>query len=196
MNLITDADLAKAAEDIGCDLPAAKAFSEVESRGAGFDTNGLPKILFERHQFYKYLKLAKGEAVASDVMLHNQDICSQKPGGYTAPNTSEHARLQKAASWDRDAALMSASWGRFQVMGFNWKTCGYQSLRAFINDAYTGEDGHLRMFTGFVKADQKLRQAIIDHDWAEAARRYNGADYAKNAYDKKLAAAYSKFGGT
>ena len=43
--------------------------------------------------------------------------------------------------------------------------------------------------------DQQLQgrglcQALRNHDWAAFAHGYNGAGYAKNEYDKKLAAAY------
>jgi peptidoglycan hydrolase-like protein with peptidoglycan-binding domain len=37
-----------------------------------------------------------------------------------------------------------------------------------------------------------LIKALNSHDWQAFARGYNGPGYAKNAYDKKLAAAYDR----
>ena len=36
-------------------------------------------------------------------------------------------------------------------------------------------------------------QALRNKDWAGFALRYNGPEYAKFSYDKKMAAAYAKF---
>jgi hypothetical protein len=47
-------------------------------------------------------------------------------------------------------------------------------------------------FLGYVKfngIDDELRR----HDWVNFARLYNGADYKRNKYDEKLAAAYKKY---
>ncbi len=44
----------------------------------------------------------------------------------------------------------------------------------------------------FIKANH-LDDEIRAHNWAAFARGYNGAAYAKNAYDKKLAAAFAKW---
>jgi hypothetical protein len=42
-------DYAQAAKDLGCELAAVKAVTEVEARGAGFFPSKRPKILFEAH---------------------------------------------------------------------------------------------------------------------------------------------------
>ena len=42
-------------------------------------------------------------------------------------------KLAQAVVLNRDAALQSCSWGRFQVLGLNWKSLKYESLQEFIN---------------------------------------------------------------
>ena len=95
---------------------------------------------------------------------------------------------------DRQCALESASWGAFQIMGYHWKTCGYETLQQFINAQQTAA-GQLNSFVRFIQADSRLSRALKAKDWATFARIYNGPGYAANKYDVKLAAADKKFGG-
>ena len=107
---------------------------------------------------------------------------------------AEYDRLTAASYLDFRAAYRSCSWGKFQIMGFNSERCGYDSMAAFLDDMYEhGEDGHLRAFVGFVKADPKLVAALRAKSWTRFARRYNGPGYAKNQYHTKMARAYRKF---
>jgi hypothetical protein len=57
--LMTDADYMWAANELGVEKPAIKAFAVVESGGAGFFQLGkrtVPKILYERHKFAAFTK--------------------------------------------------------------------------------------------------------------------------------------------
>src|SRR5919202_6705013 len=110
------------------EVAAIKAVAEVESSGEGFLPDGKPKILFEPHIFWKRLR-AKG-INPNLFMEENPDILypKWKPGAY-GPVSKQHDRLQRAAKINREAALQSASWGKFQIMGFNWKACSCASLQ-------------------------------------------------------------------
>ncbi len=46
-----DQAMAEAAQALGCEVAAVRAVAEVESRGSGFDAQGRPTILYERHVF-------------------------------------------------------------------------------------------------------------------------------------------------
>lgn len=182
-NKITEQDYIDAANLLNCEVGAIKAVAEVESRGAGFLATGEPKILFERHVFSKRTNRAYDDVAP--------DISNRTPGGYGGENI-QHARLQKAAKYNRIAALESASWGKFQVMGYNYALAGFNSIQAFINAAYNSEADHLNMFVNYV-INTGLAPAIRKKDWAAFARGYNGPDYKINSYDLKMAAAYKKF---
>jgi len=91
---------------------------------------------------------------------------------------------------DAEAAFKSASWGLFQVMGFNHN--GWGSVTAFVKDMFVSEYKHLKAFTSFC-VDNGLKKYINNHDWATFASKYNGDDYAKNHYDTKMAAAFAKY---
>lgn len=186
MSGITEDAFINASKTLDCDVATIKAFAKVESRGSGFLPSGEPVILFERHIFRRLLR-EKGI-----VITNKPDLINATPGGYKG-GVHEHKRLVEAVSIDRECALQSCSWGVFQVMGFHWKTLGYQSLQAFINAAYRSENDHLDMFVRFIKANPMLHRALLRKDWATAARLYNGPAYAKNQYDIKLAKAYDEF---
>lgn len=180
---LTEKDYQEAARMLGCEVAAIKAVAEVESSGDGFLPSGEPKILFERHKFSEFTK--------GKYDLNFPDISNKKPGGYVG-GQAEHRRLQVAVKLDRTAALMATSWGKFQIMGFNYKEAGYKDLQTFINAAYNSEADHLLMFVNFIKS-KNLAKYLINKDWAGFAYRYNGAGYKVNRYDEKMLAAYRKY---
>ena len=77
-------------------------------------------------------------------------------------------------------------------MGFHWKSLGYESLQAFINDMYESEAKQLEAMIRFIKVNGLLL-ALKNKDWVKFARGYNGSGYAKNKYHIKLANAYAKY---
>jgi hypothetical protein len=177
---LVDTDYEDAARAIGCTVAAVRAVALVESRG-GFLPDGRPKILFERHKFHSF---TSGKYSAA-----NPDISASRYGGYKG-GAAEYDRLKKAIALDREAALKSASWGAFQVMGFNHKLVGFASVEDFVKAMVSGERAHLDAFVQFIKKNH-LDDELIRLDWAGFARGYNGPDYARNKYDQKMADAFS-----
>lgn len=189
--MITDKQYKESAKFLDIDVAAIKAVAEVESSGEGFMSDGkTPKILFEPHIFWKQLRKAGIDPTtikgASDILYPVQG--SKPYGKYSI----QHDKLARAAKIHRAAALMSASWGKFQIMGFNWWQCGYENLQAFINAMYRSEDDHLKAFVAYIK-ESMLDDELRNRDWKSFARQYNGPLYWKNRYDTKLEAAYKKF---
>lgn len=193
--LLTEADFERAAETLGCDVPAIKAVCEVEAPGGGFLSDGIaPRILFEAHIFSDRTN-HQFDASHPNISSRswNQALYAKGPNA-DARGFAEHKRLVQAVALDRDAALQSASWGKFQHMGFNWKVSGNPSLQEFINAMYSSEGAHLDAFIGYVRGN-RLDRALREHRWAAFALGYNGESYAENQYDTKLAAAWVKWGG-
>jgi hypothetical protein len=181
---LTDNDFKRASDQLGCEVAAIKAVSEVESGPYGaFLPDGKPVILFERHLFSRLTK-KKYDA-------RHPDISNPKAGGY-GKVAEQHARLEKAAALDKEAAEQACSWGRFQVLGTNWKALGYASLQEFVVSMYRDEAAHLDSFVRYVETN-KLAVHLKNRNWAGFARGYNGPSYKKNKYDTKLAAAYNKY---
>lgn len=185
MNKITEEDYQWAASKLKCSVAAIKAVAQVESNGEGFLPSGEPKILFEAHWFSK-LTLGRYDASHPHISSPTWNKKLYKGG------QAEHLRLQEAVKLDRNAGLGSASWGMFQIMGFNWKLCGVGSLQQFINAMYAGEKEQFRAFVNFIIA-KGLAKALGELDWEEFAYRYNGAGYRANKYHIKMANAYKSF---
>ncbi len=199
-NPITLTDYQTAATVLGVDVPHVRAVSEVETSGRGFLPSGRPAILFERHQFYKHVIIptSPGVTVAGLIAKRavfaaaNPDICNPSPGGYRG-GEAEWDRLNRARAFNDTAALESASFGLFQVMGFNAVSCGYPNVQAFVRDMEASEGDQLEAFIGYLHANPHLIMCLKNNDWAGLAEGYNGLDYTRNRYDEKLAAAYAKY---
>lgn len=176
-------DFLDAAKMLGCSSSALQAVAQVESSGAGFLSDNRPKILFERHVFHR---LTDGKYSAA-----HSAVSSPRPGGYMG-GAREYDRLREAIGLNRKAALEAASWGKFQVMGFSHGSVGFSDVERFVKAMTSGEKSQLSAFVAFIK-HCKLDAALTRLDWAAFARGYNGSAYAKNAYDRKMAAAYAMF---
>ncbi|RYF34848.1 MAG: N-acetylmuramidase family protein [Comamonadaceae bacterium] len=179
-NKLSDDDFQRAATLLRCPVAAIRAVCAVEAPGGGFLPNGQPTILFERHQFSK--------RTGRQFDKSNPDISNAARGGYKG-GEAEHSRLAAATRLDRDAALQSTSWGKFQIMGFNYGAAGFASLQSFINAMYASEGAQLDAFVAFILSE-RLDGAMREERWADFARRYNGPAFAANRYDTKLAAAF------
>lgn len=196
---ITQADIDTEAADIKVPSRALAAILHVETSGFGFLQDNKPKVLFERHIFYKQLVALGKQDLATKLMTSNPSLCNTTPGGYSVGANAEergqreHQRLATAASYCREAALNSASWGVGQLMGFNWKQCGYASQQQFINAMYGSSLQQLDGMTRFIKSIGNLLRGLqaTPPDWQAVARFYNGERYRDNKYDTKLASWYA-----
>lgn len=182
---LTRDDFLDDAQLIGCDVEAVMAVAAVESRGGGFDPEGFPKTLFEGHWFHK---LTGGKYSRSHPDLSYPTWTRQFYGKTWG---AEKDRLQRAIALDRNAAMMSASWGMFQIMGFNHARAGFKTVQSFVNAMCKDENAQLGAFTQFI-INSGLADELRDRRWADFARHYNGPGYAVNRYDTKLATAYAK----
>lgn len=193
---LTDQQITDQAKSMGLTAAHIRTVLEVECKNSGFNADGTPVILFERHVMYQRL-IANHDGnkyCANLMMLKRPDLCNTSAGNYGL-YSAQHGRLNAAAQYDRTSALESASWGLGQVMGYHWKALGYVSLQSFINAMYKDEASQLDAMCRFIKINN-LINALENKDWKAFARGYNGASYAKNSYDVKLANAYKKWSTT
>lgn len=175
---------------LGVDPCALWAVCQVESQGDGFLPDGRAKILFEGHVFWK--ELQKRGMPPSVYLKNYPDIVypvwtkAHYKGG-----VAEYDRLKRAMIIQPDAAFCSASWGMFQIMGFNHKRCGYASVTDFVNAMQKSAELQLEAVCSFLASGNMLAD-IKALDWQSFARQYNGPGYAQNKYDVKLRQAYEQ----
>ena len=187
---LIDEDFTQVAELLVCEPAALKAVQQVETGGrGGFFSPGRPAILFEGHIFWTQLK--KRGSNPEDYVKGNENILYPKwEKGHYKGGIGEYDRLEQARKINREAADASASWGMFQIMGFNYAACGEESIESFVRSMCESEFKQLLLTANFIKKNSQMLQALQARDWAVFAKCYNGPAYAQNRYDVKLEAAY------
>ena len=153
---LADADFERAATELGCSVAAVRAVAQVESLGGGYLADRRPKILFERHWFHK---LTGGKWSAD-----RSHISWPKAGGYKG-GAREYDRLEEALKLDRTAALKSASWGAFQVMGFNHGLCGFADVQPFVRAMLISEGAQLYAMARLI-VSKDLHDELRERDWS------------------------------
>lgn len=192
MKTLTNEQIKDLANKHGIEYAGLKAVVEVEASGKGF-IGDVPKILYEPHIMHRLLTKKNYITIRNNFMKAHPNLCYPRWGTYKyGAESIQHRRLEIASQFNRDTALESCSWGLGQVMGFHWKSLGYESLQAFINDMYESEAKQLEAMIRFIKVNGLLL-ALKNKDWVKFARGYNGSGYAKNKYHIKLANAYAKY---
>jgi hypothetical protein len=186
-------------EEFGCEIAALRAVAKTESNEEYFFENGLPKILFERHYFYNFTKPTqvkkKGVPPTPHPFAAFAEICNPKASAKYGAESSQYPKLVKASLLHREAAVMSCSWGAFQVMGAYWKEFGYKSAEQLANECMESVDGQMQLFRHFLKMKKSAVDALKAKDWETFTYYYNGSGWRKNNsdYPKKMATFYAQF---
>lgn len=174
----TPEDIADIASRLGATTAQLRAVAFVESSGGGFDMQGRPKILFERHLFFRQTQGRYGITPYSN----------PSGGGYTE---SSWSKLTEACAKDPDAALGACSWGKFQVLGRYWSDFGYASAWELAHSMTLGEAAHYELFARYIEHNNlgdELRAIDGDPETCRGfSSGYNGAGYRKFAYHTRIA---------
>jgi len=185
MKTLTDSDFQAAAATLGCSEAAVRAVCTVEAPKGGFLPTGEPVILFEAHVFSRLT----AHAYDASHPLISSRVWNR---ALYRSGLNEWQRLQQAVQLDSVAAYQSCSWGKFQIMGFNYRRCGFPTLGSFVDAMHESEGHQLEAFVAFVKS-AGLDDELARMDWAAFARGYNGPAYAENEYDTRLAVAFASY---
>lgn len=184
---LTEQDYIDSAKRLGVTPAHIKAVTAVEASGAGF-FNGRPLILPEPHRFSKW----------TGHRFDNSNPTLSYPKWGTRPyDKTQDARYDKLLGMihlDVDGGFACASYGKFQIMGENYRACGFDSPMAFAEAMARDERAQLVAFEHFITSNGLL-PLLRGSNWAGFARGYNGSAYAQNKYDVKLRAAFIAAGG-
>lgn len=181
---LTVKDYDAAAATLKCERAVIQAVARTETKRTPWEEQGRPTILFERHWFSK---LTGGRYDRT-----HPDISNPVQGGY-GRFSEQFPKLDRAAVLDESAALQSASWGTFQIMGLNYSPAGFKTVQGFVSAMMESEQRHLDAFVAFILSNTHLTKAVRTRNWSDFAYRYNGPDYKKNHYDTEMASAYADF---
>jgi hypothetical protein len=181
---ISEGDINAEAQKLGVEPAAIWAVCDVESAGSGFLPDKRPKILFEAHYFHT---LTGGRFDNSNP---NVSSPTWDRSLYGAAGAHQYDRLAEAISLDRTSALESASWGRFQIMGANFKACGYADVETYVQANCDSEASQLLAFGAFCNSGG-LTSYLKSHDWSHFALHYNGPGQVPY-YAQMIASAYQR----
>lgn len=202
---INDGDIRLAAEDLGCEPGLIYAIAKQESSKSSFvvvDGEIIPSILFERHWFKRIAKDVSVEMAGVDIYGSPYKRARRIDGQYIEVGTgavlsdrdvygpsgrAQYSRLIGAYELDQDAALQSCSWGKFQIMGFNYRSAGYESVKDFTMAMSLGDAEHIKAFLSFAKKNSTLLRGLREKNFDLIAEGHNGAgwrlinpDYSSN----------------
>ena len=163
-----------------------RAVCEVESSGKGLHTSGAVSALYEPHVAYRNTSGAMRDRLVRAGLAYEKWKRSYPKSSY--PRIDQCAKIAGI-----EVACRSSSWGLPQILGENYADAGYKSAEEMVRDFTKGEPGQVRAMIRFIKADRDMWFAMLNHDWAAFAYRYNGPGYRANAYDTKLAEAHKKW---
>jgi hypothetical protein len=188
---ISERNIQDVALSFGIEKAAIKAVIKVESLyGTGFLPSSRPLILFEGHIFWWRLAVYGGNPALvqgySDVLYPRWDKTKYKGWEF------EWDRMDKAKKLHTKAALESASWGLFQIMGYHWQSLGYESIEQFVAKMEENEKNQLVAFAKFLQANN-LYVHLLTKNWVAFAFGYNGEGYAVHQYDTRLAQWYNYY---
>ncbi|EFO32482.1 peptidoglycan binding domain-containing protein [Roseibium sp. TrichSKD4] len=182
-----------AALRISCSALVLGAIIQVESGGKAYDSQGRLIILPERHIFYRKLpKGLRGQAMRMGLAVKRWSRANYRGLG-KAGSDARWELMEDFAKVNEEAALQSASYGGPQIMGFNYKVCGYASVTDFV---LAFAENNLNQIDAFIRFLERsgLSQDLREADFEAIARRYNGPGQVKH-YAALMRRAYAKLGG-
>ncbi len=192
---LSDTDFQNAAKQLGngISVNVIKAFATVESGGRfGFGPAKLPIIAFEGHQFRKYTKHIYDQA--HPLLSYPY---KKKAGPQWQVNNKDQVKawetMATAFALDQEAALLSASWGMFQIMGFNYGSCGFKTVFEFVAALKVNTGNQLKAYLSLCSKNTTLLSAMKSKDFTTMARAYNGDDFGN--YDVLMKQAYEAYEG-
>lgn len=192
---ITKEDIESAAKELKCEAGLIYAIARQESAHSSFIKIGsrtVPTILYERHQFARRSKHAydkiypdisggpykrarknkKGEwrEIKTGKIVSLKDI-------YGPSGIAQYRRLVRAYQLDQDAALQACSWGKFQIMGFNYKSANFKDVKAFVKAMSESDAEHMKAFLKFAKSNKTLLSGLQNKNFEKIAEGHNGDNW-------------------
>jgi hypothetical protein len=184
-----DSDYLLASKQVNIGPAELQAVTLVETNGSPFLPDKRPDILFEAHVFgrhtgHKYNNILdpNGKPISSD---HWDRTLYGHSGAW------QYTRLLTAMGCDPVAAVMSASFGAFQILGEEYADAGFANVEDFVAAMAHSAGDHLKAFCSYIQK-RKIDGYLRTDDWKDFARAYNGPGYAANNYDNKMAVSYRK----
>jgi hypothetical protein len=141
---VTSEEIAGFARRLGGSAKQVRAVATVESAGGGFNDDGQPKALYERHYVWKRLR------------IKIPFLSDPSPGGYTVDADRDGIcdsweKIADMAMRNPLAAFESASFGKFQIMGAWAAKLGYGNAIEFAYALSRSEAAHYEALCRYIE---------------------------------------------
>lgn len=184
--------LAEFAEKYSIEKEKLQAILDIESKANALDNEGFPTVRFECHIFNdmntRYCdEYRKDDDEKLDCTINSGEFFSK-----VSSETNKEAFL-KAKKINSDLAICSSSFGMAQVMGFNYKFVGFNSMDEFYK-AMLKKEGQITAFLNYIRNKEIVFDQLRSKDtnWKIVADGYNGAASDANNYATKLETKYNE----
>ena len=177
--------LSEIAESLDIEVGCAIAVLCVESGGDAFYKDNHAIIRFENHQFWKRWGKYNPDVFEQHFLFSDDQkwkghkfrvAVNDEWQRFHGKQEKEWEVLELARGFDDTAALNSISIGLPQVMGFNSKAIGYNSVQKMFANMNT--DVRYQLFALFDFLNNNMISALKDHNFERFARYYNGPGQA------------------
>lgn len=186
-------DFVRVAEERGIEPWKLHGLADIEARRGGFDNFGRATMVPELHQFSKRTAHAydvKHPTLSIPKWIHPSKVKKGHP--YLLDNLGRWDILAQQAALNFEAAIQSASWCAFQIMGFNFRKVNFDSAFDLVRYLYQGERQQLDIAVRLLIADDGF-DALIKGDYYRAALVQNGdgkpkeyaAEWARAANERR-----------
>ena len=184
-------DVPGANQGLVIDPKVLEAVTRVESSSSGFGATNKLKIRIEAH-------LLLSDNYGDKAAFEEHFQAGANYTGYIRRETGEwfeyHKQgqvgewkaFEKAKLINPRLALLNTSFGAAQIMGFNYKRVGYNSVEEMYDAFNRAESNHIIGLFNYFLSDSELLQAAKVKDWDKIGELYNGSASA----GKKYKAAY------
>lgn len=177
------------------DKPIEKALvlavAHVESNGEALHYDGRIKARFERHWMRKCLKKMKFSL--ANISKADFDLVSSKPNRKSRKD--DYLDIARAEKIHKECAYRSTSWGKYQIMGMNFKSAGYDSAIDMVTNYRANPRTQHQSWIKFLKAYRGglAYKALINKNFSKFGLIYNGKRYKARGYHTKVEKAYKRF---
>ena len=138
----------------------------------------LPDVKFPTLKFYKYTFISYFQKPEIPKLIKATRIEGE-----------DYEAYKQASRISPKKAMLSTSFGLYQIMGYNYDDIGYNSVENMVKDFTDSVEAQIKAFIEYVRFIN-LDFAINKKDFNEFARVYNGVMYYKTEYISKLERAY------
>lgn len=160
------------------------ALVNLEKKSPAFLPDGKPGIIFQGHRFWKELKKRNIDPVPLSEK-YPEIVYPNYNRKFILRGEKEYDRLEKAKLIHKEAAYLSTQWGMFNLDGYSFKECGFNSVNEMVHQFYKTEKEQFIAFLNYLKA----RQAIDDirkSDWLSYGKKVHGKNFNSEKFIRKM----------